>query len=319
MLAHMLRFSADWRTLVFISAYYVDLVLLWLYKPENPRYIVPAVLLTCVLSWIAAVITHNTLHTPVFKNRTLNRIFQVVLTCTYGFPVSEYIPGHNLSHHRFTQKRQDVMRTTKVRFSWNLLNFIAFFFSVAPGVTAANMRYAKTQKGRHRSWYRQFQLEIFAAWGTKLALLALDWKFCLLYIFVPHLYAVWGITTVNFLQHDGCDPDHEVNHSRNFVGKIFNWFTFNNGYHGMHHIEPGLHWSLLPKAHAEQVHPHIHPELEQRSLLFYMFKAFIWPGKRVRFDGQPLVLPEEGPDLEWIPKDGGAPESQLEQQLGAGA
>lgn len=307
----MLRYQADRRTLAFITSYFLVLSLAFYLRPTELWLKVLLVVVLCVQSWIAAVIAHNTLHSPVFKSRTLNRVFQVVLTCTYGFPVSEYVPGHNLSHHRFTQRREDVMRTTKVRLPWNLLNLFAFFFAVAPGVTAANMRYVATQKARHPRWYRQFQIETAVGWGTKLALLIVDWKACLLYVFVPHLYAVWGITTVNFLQHDGCDPDHDVNHSRNFVGRVFNWFTFNNGFHTMHHITPGMHWSLLAQAHAERVHPTIHPALEQSSLLVYLFTAFVWPGRRARFDGAPLVLPEEGPDLEWIPRDGGAPESQL--------
>ena len=34
-----------------------------------------------------------------------------------------------------------------------------------------------------------------------------------------------------------------------------NWFTFNNGYHGIHHMKPGLHWSLAPEVHAKELAP----------------------------------------------------------------
>ena len=117
----------------------------------------------------------------------------------------------------------------------------------------------------------------------------------------PTQYAVWGITTVNFLQHDGCDNDHPVNHSRNFMGKVFNWFTLNNGFHGIHHETPGLHWSLLPAEHQKRVAPFIHPNLDQPNFVVYLWRTFGWPGKRLRYDGAPLVLPQEGPDEEWIP------------------
>ena len=69
--------------------------------------------------------------------------------------------------------------------------------------------------------------------------LALDWKKFLLYVLVPHQYAAWGIITMNFLQHDGCDEDTEYNHSRNFVGKLVNWWTYNNGFHAIHHMRAG--------------------------------------------------------------------------------
>lgn len=229
----------------------------------------------------------------------MNRIFQVWVTLGYGFPISEYVPGHNLSHHRYTQEREDVMRTTKVRFGWNLLNGLAFFFAVAPGVTATNYKYRALMRERAPAWNEQLNIEILCAWGVKAILLALDWRKALLFVFIPHVFAVWGITSVNYLQHDGCDPDHPVNHSRNFVSPFFNFITLNNGYHGMHHMQPGLHWSLLPQAHAERVKPTLHPALDQRSFTLYIFRTFVYPGKRVTFDGRPVVIENEGPDRDW--------------------
>ena len=104
---------------------------------------------------------------------------------------------------------------------------------------------------------------------------------------LPHQYAAWGIITMNLLQHDGCDENSEYNHSRNFVGKLVNWWTYNNGYHTIHHMEPGLHWSLLPAEHAKRVAPFIHPNLDQPSLLAYLWRTFVWPGKRMTYDGKP--------------------------------
>ena len=69
----------------------------------------------------------------------------------------------------------------------------------------------------------------------------------------------WFITMINFVQHDGCevDPSHRgVNFARNFTGSWFNFFTLNNGYHTIHHLKPGLHWSVLPAHHARTVKPH---------------------------------------------------------------
>jgi hypothetical protein len=63
---------------------------------------------------------------------------------------------------------------------------------------------------------------------------------------------------------------------------------------------PGKHWSLLPEAHAQLVAPTIHPALEQKSLFLYCFRSFIYPGKRLRYDGTPLVIENEGPDLDWV-------------------
>jgi fatty acid desaturase len=296
----MLRYRSDLRTLGFVTAYFVAFTLVWTHTPTTVWGMALAVMGLAWLSWVNAVITHNVIHCPPFRSRALNRALSFALSLAYGFAVSDYIPGHNLSHHRYTQSRRDVMRTTKAPFRWHLLNLFFFFFCVAFAVAGANGKYVKVAKERHKNWYNQRLLEVILVWTVKAALLILDWKKALLFVAIPHLGAVWGITTVNLLQHDGCEPDHPYNHSRNFVGGLFNWFYFNNGYHGMHHLEPGLHWSLLPAAHREKLGPFIHPELDQRSLTVYLWKTFIWPGRRLRYDGAPVVLPAEGPDEEWL-------------------
>lgn len=295
----MLRYTADWRTIAFLCLYASLAAVGWFVAPSGP-WLVLWVAVTAMSSWICAVVAHNTVHCPVFRNRTANRLFQLWVSLSYGFPVSEYVPGHNLSHHKFMQEREDVMRTSKVNFRWNLLNLLLFFFAVGPGVTAGNYRYKQVMKRRLPQWNRQLIIEGMAVWGVKALLLWLDWRKALAFVVIPHLFAVWGITTVNFLQHDGCDHHHEVNHSRNFVGRWFNFFTLNNGYHGIHHMTPGLHWSLTPAAHQERVHPTLHPALEQPSLAAYVWKTFVYPGKRLTFDGQPVIIENEGPDFDWV-------------------
>lgn len=294
----MLRFAADRRTISFLMLFALLVVGGWVLDPHGVAAAAWCVV-TCVVSWICAVIAHNTVHSPVFKKRWMNRAMQVWISLSYGFPISEYVPGHNLSHHKFTQKAEDVMRTSKVDTGFNLLNFLLFFFAVGPGVTIGNYRYKQVMKKRLPAWNRQLLLEIVFVWGVKAALLLVDWRKALLFYIVPHAFAVWGITTVNYLQHDGCDEDHPYNHSRNFVGRLFNWCTLNNGFHGMHHMRPGLHWSLLPDEHAKVLGPHIDQRLEEPSLAKYMFKAFIWPGKRLRYDGEPVVT-KRSRDNDWV-------------------
>ncbi|MFN7702415.1 MAG: fatty acid desaturase family protein [Deltaproteobacteria bacterium] len=315
----MLRYSADVRTLAFVGTYYA-LVLLAIASPLTGAAVpwwasALHVLVLCFLSFFCAVITHNTVHSPVFKSRKLNRLFQIVLSPSYGHPVSMYVPGHNLSHHKFTQTPKDRMRTDKLRFRWNLLNQVFFLFVVGPIIFRDNAEFARLMKVKSPSWYRQFVYELSfyvfflaASLGGFLAVShaagggALEgigkW---LVFVVLPHQYAAWGIMGINFVQHDGTDPDHKYNHSRNFTGKVVNWFTFNNGYHGIHHEHPGLHWSLAPEVHAKEYAPHIDPRLDQKSLLLYVFKQFVFPGRRMRYDGTPVVLGPPRADEPWVP------------------
>lgn len=70
---------------------------------------------------------------------------------------------------------------------------------------------------------------------------------------------------------------------------------------------PSLHWSLAPAKHREIIGPHIHPNLEQKSLLKFLWRSYVWPGKRLDYLGQPVVLPVEDDDLPWIPGTPGVP------------
>jgi fatty acid desaturase len=289
--------------LVFLAQHYALATCAWTLFPFAARFAVPLAAVLAISSWTCALIAHNALHCPLFDSRRTRGAFQIVLSCAYGFPVSEYLPGHNLSHHRHLEKQADVMRTTKARFvRLNALNLIYFAPRVVLDVFRQNRQYVAATARRAPAWYRQRVRESIACWGTKAVLLALDWKRALAFVVLPQLFAVYAITTVNLIQHDGCDEDHPVNHSRNFVGKIFNWFTFNSGFHGVHHDEPSLHWSLLPAAHRERYHGRVAPALEQRSLLRYLLRTYVLAARRRRFDGTPMARIVPRPDEDWIPR-----------------
>ena len=122
-----------------------------------------------------------------------------------------------------------------------------------------------------------------------------------MYVWLPHMFAQWAIVTINLLQHDGCETDEAciLNGSRNFTGPVTNYLTFNNGYHTIHHIHPTLHWSKLPEAHAHFVQSKSHPNLNQKCMARYIYTAFVYPGKRVDYYGEPVLLPEPAADEDW--------------------
>jgi fatty acid desaturase len=273
----------------------------WTRVPFEARYAVPLAALLSTAAWLCAVIAHNALHHPVFRARRANDLFQIALTCAYGFPVSEYVPGHNLSHHRHAQKGADLMRTTKTPFvRLNALNLLYFFPRVAIDVLVQNHRYVAAMATKLPAWHRQLVFEAVACWGMRAALLALDWRRALAFVVLPHLWALYAITTVNLFQHDGCDEDHPLNHSRNFTGRLFNWLTFNNGFHGAHHAEPTLHWSHLPAAHAQRFHGRVDPALEQPSLFVWLVRTYLLSPRRRRYDGTPIAAIVALPDQDWM-------------------
>jgi fatty acid desaturase len=87
-------------------------------------------------------------------------------------------------------------------------------------------------------------------------------------------FAWWSMFFINFVQHVDCDPASAYDHSRNFVGKLGNYLTFNAGYHTAHHEQPGLHWTKLPALHA-RLAPRIDPRLNEPSLLAFTVRVYV--------------------------------------------
>jgi fatty acid desaturase len=106
-------------------------------------------------------------------------------------------------------------------------------------------------------------------------ILWLDWQKALLFVFLPWVAAMAMLTGVNLLQHDGCRPDEPMHTSRNFIGRLGNWFFLNNGFHTAHHLRPNLHWSRLPGFHRE-ASGRIPPSLKRRSILAYLFTHYLF-------------------------------------------
>jgi len=65
-------------------------------------------------------------------------------------------------------------------------------------------------------------------------------------------------------------------------------------------MQPAMHWSILKDKHAELVTPHNHPNLNQKSMLGYLFETYIYPGTRINYDGSEYKALNEGVDEPWF-------------------
>ncbi len=310
--ASNLRYKADYYTIATVTGYYLFLAASWFVFPYLAWYWIPLlVFANCFYEFTITTITHNVVHVPVFRKKRWNQAFQLYLSVANGYPVSGFVPGHNLSHHEHLQTPKDAARTTRARFRWNFLNQLLFFFLLAGDIQGAERRFVKKMWRVKPVWARQYLVETIFVFGSKLILLAIDWQRALLLVIIPHFYSTWGIFGTNYWQHDGCDENHPYNHSRNFTGWFMNLVTFNNGYHGAHHMKPGLHWSLYPEYHEKHVKPHLHPNLDQKSLFVYLWKTCIYPAKRVDYMGNPINLPPKVASEDWVEEVPDSPESRV--------
>ncbi|MGE0792260.1 MAG: fatty acid desaturase [Sandaracinaceae bacterium] len=276
----LLHNTADYRQIGIVTLYWG--VLFSMYFVQEARNVV-CFALACYLSFLNAVVIHNHLHKGIFKSKTANRVFRAILSFGALYPASANVASHNLVHHHFDDDGQpDWAAPDNVDFRWNLLNLIHFPNVVGPNTFNGVGRWAKTT--RQKDFHRQYLTEQVFAFGLTGALLVFDFWGGLFFIVLPQLWGARGILRINLIQHDGCDITSEWNHSRNFVGRWFNWVMCNNGYHTIHHNRAGLHWSVLADAHERECGARTDPRLNEPSMVLYLLRAFFFQFRRETHD-----------------------------------
>lgn len=284
----LLKNPADIRQLGLVFAYHG---LLWSMYLVPAMRTVPLLLAACCLSFLNVIVAHNHLHQGVFHSRRANMALRYFLSFGALYPISTNVPAHNLVHHHFDDDGDwDWADSRYVNFRWNLLNIVHFPNRVGTVGIAGTERWMRGY-GR-RDIRRQHAGEKFFALGLTAVLLAINFWPALFFIVIPQLWGARGILRLNLLQHDACDITTEWNHSRNFVGRAFNWLMCNNGYHTIHHNRSGLHWTELPAWHDREAKPRMHASLDEPSMVWYLLKTYVFSIRRA----QPL------PQLEAIEK-----------------
>lgn len=265
-----LRYSADYRSISFVCTLIFLLASQWLKVIQGWHIYV----LTCILAFVACIVKHNHQHCATFKNRTWNKIFQFILSISTGQPSTGIITAHNINHHGKLDSEDDFVRSTLVHTRWNLLNLIMFPIMSVWQMYRNKPSDLQKWKKQNPDLYDQAKAERVITYSFVVTLLVLNWYSTLTYLIVPWVFAQWCLLSINLLQHQDCDIDSQYNHSRNITGKFTNWLLLNNGYHTAHHIKPGLHWSLLPAFHKEQIQGRIASDLEESSLAVALWKQF---------------------------------------------
>jgi fatty acid desaturase len=215
----------------------------------------------------------------MFEAKWRNTALRYALSFGGLFPISAVIPAHNLVHHHFEDDGQpDWAAPGIVRFRWNLLNLLHFPNVAGPLTFNGVQRWAAI---RGRSGFRkQYTTELVFAFGLTGLLLVRDFWTGLFFVVLPQLWGARSFLRINIIQHDGCDVGSKWNHSRNFVGKLFNWFMLNNGYHTAHHGRAGVHFAALAALHKREVAPHIDPRLDEPSMVAYLARTYLFRWSR---------------------------------------
>lgn len=264
--------KSDIRSVIFISLAIALYAVQWLGLVRHPALFVTSL----CFAFIACIINHNHQHHRTFIPESLNKTFGMIISLAIGVPATAINSMHNLNHHVHNNGADDLSRVSIIQFRWNLISLLLYPFVAIARYLPTKSRELKSWRNSRPELYRQLVLERLVVYPTLLALLAIRPVETLVYLALPYFFGQWAIIAINHVQHFACDPNSEYNHSRNFVGRWLNWWTFNNGYHTAHHSKPGLHWSRLPDFHAEMCEK-IDPELQRQSFFCALLEIYLWP------------------------------------------
>jgi fatty acid desaturase len=226
----------------------------------------------------------------MFREPRWNRAYEMWLSVFYGCPVFVWIPTHHGNHHRYLNGEGDVTRTSRHARKNSGFSALSYPFHSTRVQWPLIRNYVTDARKRGGARLRRVLCESLAVAVGHAALLCLALLLhgfgtgTLVYAFAVGLPAAlapsWMMFT-NYLQHVDCVADSAHDHSRNFENTWFNWFVFDNGYHTVHHEQPGLHWSHYRALHEARA-ARIDPRLNQDSLFAYCFSTYVWVPLRAR-------------------------------------
>ncbi|MCB9670951.1 MAG: fatty acid desaturase [Alphaproteobacteria bacterium] len=260
----MLRHPADRRTLVVLALHVASLLTFVAVSPGGVGWLAWVATLTAQVV-VTACIAHDVAHVPLWRRAPrAEEATRLLLSALQGVPFGLY-HHHVTGHHVDPQGPLDTLRTTRVPFRHPLVALVLYMPSVLLGM--------KREQRRPVPDPRALRRQRGLVWGGLAVLLAWDPSVAV-GVFVAHQIGNLLFTSVNHLQHHGCDVSRPFAHSRSFTGRWLNRLTFNAGYHAAHHERPGVHWSELPAFHAA-IEPEIPTHLVQTSLVGFLVRSYV--------------------------------------------
>lgn len=198
------------------------------------------------ISAMPGSISHNHHHVPTFLRPWMNRWYEVILFLEVGIPPYAWTLHHNLGHHR------DYLDQEKDPANWRLADG-SVMSRVRYDIVGSLRIYPEIWRiGRqHPELFRRFKRWSLISLAVLGVFLMLDPVKALLLFVAPMPIMYLGLLDNTYMQHSDLDTDSEFTASRNSTSRLYNFISWNLGYHTAHHMKPHLHWSRLPQWHAQ--------------------------------------------------------------------
>ncbi len=176
-------------------------------------------------------------------NLFLNRYFEWFLGVFYGnIPEMERC-AHIGIHHAENNDYRDNLSTLKYDRT-KLFHFIQYVFYNSYWHNSGLGVLVYFYKNKKWKLFKQMAIGITFFYSAILIALLVDWRFCLMYLILPHLIHQCLNAFLNWTWHIFADPEEPTNYYTGTITLIEDEddFMYEN-YHLTHHLQPSRHWS----------------------------------------------------------------------------
>jgi len=277
-----------WRTSrkdVFLAAisaaqFAVTLVLAFSWASASPAArVAGGALAALMMTYNIIVVSHLFTHMPWFVSGRLNALVSLVNSVNIGQSVQAYHLTHVRNHHRFNNDRPaedgTTRDTTSTYYKGKDGRHRALLpYAVGGAVGSLGTRVKDTtsvvrlwkvgakeenllslasrrDEGRARE-LRQVQADRAVLFVFLAVFAAISWQWTL-FCYLPAFFVALTLVNVqNYYRHFGANPDVRAADSVSHYNRLYNFFTFNDGFHQEHHLSPSSHWSRMPEVNARQ-------------------------------------------------------------------
>lgn len=197
---------------------------------------------------------HCICHRKLFKKpyQWLHTYITWAICPLFGHTPESYFSHHMGMHHIENNLPDDTSSTMGYQRD-SLRGFLAYFFNFLFLGVKNTFFYLYDRK--RKKLYTRFSVGEFTFYLFCIALCFVNLKATLAVFIIPVLFARLVMMLGNWTQHafvDGRQPDNLFTSSINCINTPYNKICWNDGYHIIHHLRPGMHYTEMPGEFLKQ-------------------------------------------------------------------
>ena len=161
----------------------------------------------------------------------------------FGHTPETYFVHHMAMHHVENNMEDDASSTLAYNRDslWSFTQYVLRFLVLGFRDTFMYLFTKKRKKFYLRLTYGEMSFYAFC-----IAMCFVNLQATLFIFIIPFVFARIVMMLGNWAQHAFIDPDNPEENTINCINTKYNQICWNDGYHGVHHLRPALHYTEIP-------------------------------------------------------------------------